>query len=269
MATVAGGEQVRRVHRVAEQLDATASAFARPRGRRMTRSTGCVPLKEKTEMKTTAITAITAFLSLAPSAARAHCDTLDGPVVKTAQTALETKDVAPVLAWVKPAGEAEIRAAFHEAVNARAASPASREASDRKFFETLVRVHRAGEGAEYTGLKPAGAGATPGLEAADAGIAKRDAAAVERLLAEAARSGVRQRFAALNALQPPGKDVAAGRRWVEAYVEYVHYVERAEAALASGGAHHAEGHSAKADDHAAKAASARTAAKQAAHPHGH
>src|SRR5512138_2594325 len=130
-------------------------------------------------MKTTAIITIAAFLALAPAAASAHCDTQDGPVVKTARTALETKDVAPVLAWVKPDGEAEIRTAFQEAVRARAATPASREASDRRFFETLVRVHRAGEGAEYTGLKPAGAGLTEGLRAADAAIEKRDGATVE------------------------------------------------------------------------------------------
>lgn len=83
------------------------------------------------------------------------------------------------------------------------------------------------------------------------------------MLVEAARSGVRRRAAALNALPPPGADVAAGRRWVEAYVEYVHYVERAEAVLASGGSH-PEGH-----DHGASAASARTSAKQQPHPHGH
>lgn len=188
-------------------------------------------------MKTTATVTIAAFLPLAPAAARAHCDTLDGPVVKTARAALDAKDVAPALAWVKPAGEAEIRAAFQAAVQARAARPASRQASDARFFETLVRVHRAGEGAEYTGLKPAGAGLTDGLKAADAGIEKGDAAAVERVLVEAARSGVRHRFAALSALRPPGADVAAGRRWVEAYVEYVHYVEGAERVLAGGGSH--------------------------------
>lgn len=212
-------------------------------------------------MKTPAAVALAAVLSLAPTTGRAHCDTLDGPVVKTAQTALETREISPVLAWVKPEGEAEIRAAFHEAVRARAASPAARAASDRRFFETVVRVHRAGEGAEYTGLKPAGEGLTPGLKAADAGIAKRDASAVERILVDAARTGARHRFAALNALRPPAADVAAGRRWVAAYVEFVHYVERAEAALASGGAHHAEGH-----DHAASAV---TSAKQPAHPHAH
>lgn len=214
-------------------------------------------------MKTRAIVTIAAFLTLAPAAARAHCDTLDGPVVKTAQAALDAKEVAPVLAWVKPAGEAEIRAAFREALDARAAKPGSRATSDRRFFETLVRVHRAGEGAEYTGLKPAGAGLTEGLKAADTGIEKGDASAVERLLVDAARSGVRHRFAALNALPPPGADVAAGRRWVEAYVEYVHYVERAEAALGSGGSH------AERNDHAADRASARTPSKQPANAHAH
>lgn len=213
-------------------------------------------------MKTSATIAIAAFLSLSPAAARAHCDTLDGPVVKTARAALEAKDVAPVLAWVKPAGEAEIREAFQEAVHARAARPASREASDRRFFETLVRVHRAGEGAEYTGLKPAGAGLTDGLKAADAAIEKRNGSAVERLLADAARSGAHRRFAALDALPPPGADVAAGRRWVDAYVEYVHFVERAEAALGSAGSH------THGNDHAASAASAHTPAKPPAHAHG-
>lgn len=215
-------------------------------------------------MKTRTVIAIATFLSLTPVAARAHCDTLDGPVVKTAEAALEAREVAPVLAWVKPEGEAEIRAAFQEAVHARAASPAARAASDRRFLETLVRVHRVGEGAEYTGLKPAGEGMTKGLKAADSAIEKRDASAVERLLADAARSGVRHRFAALKALPPPGSDVAAGRRWVEAYVEYVHFVERAEAALASGGAHHAEGH-----DHAASPAAARAPAKKPGDQHAH
>jgi hypothetical protein len=42
-------------------------------------------------------------LVLVPTAARAHCDTLDGPVVKTARDALDAKDVRPVLACVAQA----------------------------------------------------------------------------------------------------------------------------------------------------------------------
>src|SRR5512135_2885220 len=76
----------------------------------------------------------------------AHCDTLDGPVVKDARTALQTRDVTPVLKWVKKESEAEIRAAFDAALAARGEAPADVQEADMKFFQTLVRVHRAGEG---------------------------------------------------------------------------------------------------------------------------
>ncbi|HYG67767.1 MAG TPA: DUF6448 family protein, partial [Anaeromyxobacteraceae bacterium] len=109
-------------------------------------------------IRKTAATFAVLFLSLAPLAARAHCDTLDGPVVKTALTALDSGDVRPVLAWVKAGHEQEIKAAFAAARDARKRNPAAREASDHRFLETVVRVHRAGEGAPFTGLKAAGEG---------------------------------------------------------------------------------------------------------------
>jgi hypothetical protein len=209
--------------------------------------------------------AAAALLSLAPLAASAHCDTLDGPLLQTARTALDANDVAPVLAWVRPDGEAEIRSAFRKAVEARKKSPSARDASDRRFFETLVRVHRTGEGAAYTGLKPAGAGITEGLRAADAGIAAGDGSHVEHLLVEQVRSGLRERFTTLSALAPPASDVAAGRKWVEAYVQYVHYVEGLEAAAGRAGGH---GHAEHAE-HAEKAPHAKTAEAEHRHGHGH
>src|SRR5262245_18395464 len=48
----------------------------------------------------------------APSPARAHCDTMDGPVVVEARAALASGDVEPVLKWVPPEGEAVVREAF-------------------------------------------------------------------------------------------------------------------------------------------------------------
>jgi hypothetical protein len=180
-----------------------------------------------------------ALLSIVPLGARAHCDTLDGPVVKTARAALDANTVAPVLAWVKPNEEQQIRAAFRRAIDARKKNPASHDLSDRQFFETLVRVHRAGEGAAYTGLKPDGAGVAESVHAADRAIEKADSSDVEQMLVEAVRPGLRHRFATLTARQPPGEDVAAGRAWVEAYVDYVHYVERLDAAARSAGDHHA------------------------------
>ena len=85
-----------------------------------------------------------------------HCDTLDGPVVNLARQALAKGDVKIVLPWVAADKEAEIRKAFDLAVAVRGKGEKERELADTYFFETLVRVHRAGEGAPYTGLKPAG-----------------------------------------------------------------------------------------------------------------
>lgn len=85
-----------------------------------------------------------------------HCDTMDGPVVAAARKALEAQDVNFALAYVPASGEAEVRLAFENVLRAREAAPAAREVADLYFFETVVRIHRAGEGAPYTGLKPAG-----------------------------------------------------------------------------------------------------------------
>ncbi|MGH8640573.1 MAG: DUF6448 family protein, partial [Burkholderiales bacterium] len=87
-----------------------------------------------------------------------HCDTLDGPVVTLARKALETGNVNHVLPWVRPEDEPEIRRAFDHALAVRKLGCEARDLADRHFFETLVRVHRAAEGAPYTGLKPAGMG---------------------------------------------------------------------------------------------------------------
>jgi uncharacterized protein DUF6448 len=96
-------------------------------------------------------------LLLAPTFALAHCDGMDGPVVKAAQKALQTGDVNLLLIWVqKKSDEAEIQKVFAETMAMRKLGPDAKALADRYFFETLVRLHRAGEGAPYTGLKPAG-----------------------------------------------------------------------------------------------------------------
>jgi hypothetical protein len=85
-----------------------------------------------------------------------HCDALDGPVVKAALAALETGDVMQVLPFIDAAGEQELRDTFFLALEARDAGGVATVVVDRWFSETAVRLHRAGEGAPFTGLKPAG-----------------------------------------------------------------------------------------------------------------
>ncbi|HEX9049651.1 MAG TPA: DUF6448 family protein [Anaeromyxobacter sp.] len=176
-------------------------------------------------------------LSLFPAPARAHCDSLDGPVVQTARKALESGKLNPVLAWVRSQDEAEIEAAFARARAVRKAGGEARDLADAWFFETLVRVHRAGEGAPYTGLKPAGTDPGVAVRAADAAIEKGSPAEVEKLLAGSVREGLHARFAAVKGKKRPGEDVAAGRAWVAAYVPFVHWVEGVHAAAEGAGAH--------------------------------
>ena len=166
-----------------------------------------------------------------------HCDTLDGPVVNLARKALETGNVNQVLPWVRASDEDEIRTAFGHAREVRKLGAQARELADEHFFETLVRIHRAGEGASYTGLKPAGRDLGPAIPAADKALEDGSIEKVVTLLTEELRQGIHRHFhAAIERKNFAVDDVKAGRRFVEAYVPYIHYVERLWQAM-SGEAH--------------------------------
>lgn len=186
--------------------------------------------------------AILALAVLGVRVALAHCDGLDGPVVKAAKDALQTGNVNLVLIWVQQNDESEIRAAFQQTLLVRKQSPEAQALADQFFFETLVRVHRAGEGASYTGLKPAGRDLGPAIPAADRALETGAVGPLEDLLADAVRRGLKEHFEALRTLKKyDPNDVAAGRRYVQAYVGYIHYVERLhEAATTAAEGHYAE-----------------------------
>lgn len=177
-----------------------------------------------------------------PVTAVAHCDGLDGPVVSAARHALETGNVAHVLVWVQRQDEGEVRAAFEKTLAVRRTGPEAKELADRFFFETVVRVHRAGEGAPYTGLKPAGRDLGPAIPAADQALQKGSVDALVKLLTEAVEHGVRERFAEANRRKSYDEtNVSAGREYVKAYVSYLHYVERLyEATKSEAHGHYAE-----------------------------
>jgi hypothetical protein len=180
-------------------------------------------------------------LILAPTRALAHCDALDGPVVKAAQQALETRNPTLVLIWVQAGDEAEIRGAFERTLAVRGLTSEARELADRFFFETVVRVHRAGEGAPFTGLKPAGRDLGPAIPAADMAIENGSDERLVELLTHTTQRGVRSRFDEVIVAKDfkPG-DVAAGREYVRRYVAFIHYVERLYEASASEAHSHAD-----------------------------
>jgi hypothetical protein len=170
---------------------------------------------------------VAALLSLAgASAAFAHCDTLDGPVIAAARAALDQNNPKLVLIWVKKENEPELKAAFDKALSVRTLNPNAKDMADMYFFETLVRVHRAGEGAPYVGLKPAGTDLGPAIPAADSAITTGDVQPVTKLLTETLQTRLKEQFARVEAHKNYNKsDVVAGREYVETYVSYVHYVE--------------------------------------------
>ena len=170
--------------------------------------------------------ALLAVAMLSPAAALAHCDGMDGPVVKAAQKALTEGNVNRVLIWVRPDDEAAIKTAFQKTLVVRKLSPEAQELADMYFFETLVRIHRAGEGAPYTGLKPAGRDLGPIIPAADKAITDGKIEPLLKLLPPAAHAGVRKHFDEALARKNFGvDDVPAGRAYIEAYVTYIHAAE--------------------------------------------
>src|SRR5690606_1127722 len=106
--------------------------------------------------RTFLVTAIAMILWMLPQQVSAHCDSYDGPVIQDALAALENQNIAPVLKWVEPQFEEEISSLFQKTLKYKKEDKEVYELLEKHFPETLVRIHREGEGAPYTGLKPAG-----------------------------------------------------------------------------------------------------------------
>jgi len=146
-----------------------------------------------------------------------HCDSMDGPVVTAARRALEAGDVNLILPYVYKAGEDEVRKAFDKVIKVRKDGNLTREIADLYLFETVVRVHRAGEGAPYTGLKPAGLSEGPVIPVAEQAIESGSPDALVEILCDKVREEVVHKFERVMHLKQDGGDgVDAAREYVEA-----------------------------------------------------
>lgn len=169
-----------------------------------------------------------------------HCDSLDGPVVTAARRALEAADVDLVLAFVPAAAEAEVREAFDTVMPVRSLGAAARDVADRHFFETVVRLHRAGEGAPYTGLRPAGQPVGPVIPVAERAVESGSPAEVLDVLTGALRDEVTSRLAEVTRLAGArGRSVADARRYTEAMLGFEVYSHHLYEAIR---ARHGHGH---------------------------
>ena len=186
---------------------------------------------------------VAAGLLLGTGSAYAHCDSVDGPVAKAAQKALDTGNVNLALLYAPANAEAELRAAFAKSQKVRTLGADAKALADRSFIEVTVRLHRAGEGAAYTGLKPAGIDHGPAIPAAERAVAIGDFKQVKALINEEIEHGLRARFshvreARKGSIEPKtATDVAAARERASAELGFVTYVESLRQA-----AHGAAGH---------------------------
>ena len=171
------------------------------------------------------------------NSAFAHCDSMDGPVITEAKNALAKGDVTPLLKWVPAADEEKIKVVFDQVIPVRNLGSQAQELADRQLFATLVEVHRASEGAPYSGIKPAG-GIDPAVMAADLALENGNIDDLVARITHKFEQNVRERFAAaLNTKARSEESVVEGREFVKEYVQYVHYVEAVHNAVAAAGEH--------------------------------
>jgi hypothetical protein len=163
-------------------------------------------------------------------------------VVTAARQALEAGEEDLVLPFVPEDGEAEVRAMFAAVRQVRGLGDAARDVADRLFFETVVRVHRAGEGAPYTGLKPAGLDVGPAIPLAERAIATGSSDELADYLTGVLRDELKHRLEEVNTLAAAkDQSLSDARGYVEAmlgFQVYSHHLLVAMHAPAHGDAGH-------------------------------
>lgn len=173
------------------------------------------------------ITLLLMFATINPTLA--HCDTMDGPVIKDASRALAENNPAYVLKWVQKADEAELNEAFRLTMIVRKLGADAKTLADRYFFETLVRLHRSGEGVPYTGVKPSGTPVDEKILAADRSIEAGNINPLKGKVSEELLPELTEKLKKVLALKDYNvNNVEAGREYVEAYVMFFKYAEGEE-----------------------------------------
>lgn len=167
----------------------------------------------------------------------AHCDSYDGPVIRDALKALEKEDVTLVMKWIGEEYEEEIKTLFDKTIGLKKGDAEIYSIVEKYFLETLVRVHREGEGASYDGLKPAGS-VTPFVMMADRSIEDGDIDGMLLRLDHHIRHVIADKYEKVRELSKfKDRSVEEGRAYVVAYVDYTHTLEGIEEVLLHGGHH--------------------------------
>jgi hypothetical protein len=190
------------------------------------------------------IAIVAAGLLFGVQSVQAHCDAVDGPVAKAAQKALEDGNVNPVLAYAPAAAETDIRAAFDKSRKVRILGVEASALADQAFLETVIRLHRAGEGAPYTGLRAAGADYGPVIPAAERAVQTGDLTKLKAILTEQIEHALGERLRRLRELQKAPQEpktaaeVPGARERISAELGLITFAETISQAIQGKGSEH-------------------------------
>lgn len=175
--------------------------------------------------------------------ASAHCDTEEGPAVTDGRKALATGNINLALKWVDAEAEAELRPLFDKVRRVRQLGTEAAELADRFFLETLVRLHRAGEGVGFDGIKPTGTKLPPQVVAADLALEQVTIDPLRGLIPDDRWAELEHRFErALAKKDFDPDDLDAARDYIAAYVTFFKYAEGEEHEHHPGHGHHEHPH---------------------------
>jgi len=180
----------------------------------------------KAQSRLTALAVIAILLLVGiPNSAFGHCDSEDGPIISLIRESLENGEITPLLKWLAPEDEPEVKQLFEKVRSLRVQSSEAREIADRLFIETFVRLHRASEGAPFTGIKEAGS-IPPIFAELDKSLESGKIDDLADKIAQTVQTNIVERFDQAAKLKEHQDDsVEDGRAFVEAYVTYMHFVE--------------------------------------------
>ena len=170
-----------------------------------------------------------------------HCDTMDGPVVTAARKALEKENVNIILPWVHKKFEDEVKSSFEKTISVGKLGKEAKDLADIWFFETVVRLHREGEGAPYTGLKPAGLDEGPVIPMVEVAIEEEDTTDIIDFLAGEINDEMEKMMKEIVSLKEYDiDDVGTAREYIDAMLELTLYSHHLYECIKSGPKHGAE-----------------------------
>lgn len=156
-----------------------------------------------------------------------YIDSIDGPVVKAAEKALDMEDVKYVLPYASSEDEREIKDAFERTLMVRELSSEAAELADYWFFETTVRLHRKEEEKTYTGLKSPGTDWGPIIPKIDMAIETENLDELLNYLLNFIREDIISRFDDLLSKKDYDlSDVEDAREYINAREEFIEYTKK-------------------------------------------